>query len=92
MSDAVLVALITGGLTLIGVIISTWSGNKSLAKDLDYIKKENKEQSLSILRLTVMSSDMPISERIIAGSKYIKKGGNGDVKHYYEKLLEEHTK
>lgn len=92
MSDAVLVSLITGGLTLIGVIISTWSSNKSLAKDLDYIKKENVEQSLSILRLTVMSNDMPISERIIAGSKYIKRGGNGDVKHYYEKLLEEHTK
>lgn len=92
MSDAVLVALITGTLTLIGVIISTWSTNRSIAKDLKDIKDENKEQSLAILRITVMSHDMPISERIVAGSKYIKKGGNGDVKHYYEKLIEEHTK
>lgn len=92
MSDAVLVALITGTLTLIGVIISTWSTNRTITKDLKDLKEENKEQSLAILRLTVMSNDMPISERLIAGEKYIKKNGNGDVKHYYEKLIKEHTK
>lgn len=92
MSDAVLVALITGTLTLIGVIISTWSTNRTIMKDLKDLKEENKEQSLAILRLTVMSNDMPISERLIAGEKYIKKNGNGDVKHYYEKLIKEHTK
>ena len=92
MSDAVLIALITGSLTLIGVIITAGSGNKSNAKDIKDIKAENKEQSLAILRLTVMSNDMPISERLVAGDKYIRKGGNGDVKHYYEQLVKEHTK
>lgn len=92
MSEAVLIALITGGLTLIGVIITAISGNRSIAKDLKEIKDDNKEQSLAILRLTVMSNDMPISERIVAGDKYVKKGGNGDVKHYYEQLIKEHTK
>ena len=92
MSDAVLIALITGSLTLIGVIITAVSGNKSIAKYIKDIKAENKEQSLAILRLTVMSNDMPISERLVAGDKYIRKGGNGDVKHYYEQLVKEHTK
>lgn len=92
MSEAVLIALITGGLTLIGVIITAISGNRSIAKDLKEIKDDNREQSLAILRLTVMSNDMPISERIVAGDKYVKKGGNGDVKHYYEQLIKEHTK
>ena len=92
MSDAVLIALITGSFTLIGVIINAISGNKSIAKDIKDIKTENKEQSLAILRLTVMSNDMPISERLVAGDKYIRKGGNGDVKHYYEQLVKEHTK
>ena len=92
MSDAVLIALITGSLTLIGVIITAISGNKSIAQDIKDIKAENKEQSLAILRLTVMSNDMPISERLVAGDKYIRKGGNGDVKHYYEQLVKEHTK
>ena len=32
------------------------------------------------------------SERLIAGKKYIDAGGNGDVKHYYENLVREHTK
>lgn len=92
MSDSVLIALITGSLTLIGVIITAISGNKSIAQDIKDIKAENKEQSLAILRLTVMSNDMPISERLVAGDKYIRKGGNGDVKHYYEQLVKEHTK
>ena len=39
-----------------------------------------------------MSPEIPISERIIAGDKYIKAGGNGDCKHYYFELLKEHTK
>ncbi|MBR3842556.1 MAG: hypothetical protein IKM38_04705 [Christensenellaceae bacterium] len=52
-----------------------------------------REQYLCILRLTVMSEEMPISERIIAGKKYIDEGGNGDVKeYYYNHLLPEHTK
>lgn len=92
MSEAVLIALITGGLTLIGVIITAISGNKSIAKDLKEIKEDNKEQALAILRLTIMSNDMPISERLVAGEKYIKKNGNGDVKRYYEQLIKEHTK
>lgn len=92
MSDAVIVAIITGTMTLIGVIISTWSSNRSISKDLNDIKEENKHQSLDILRLTVMSSDMPISERLIAGKKYLSRGGNGDVKKYYEQLVKEHTK
>ena len=29
---------------------------------------------------------------LVAGKKYIDAGGNGDVKHYYENLVREHTK
>ena len=56
------------------------------------IEKHDKEQYLGILRLTLMSEGMPISERLIAGKKYIDAGGNGDVKHYYDNLVREHTK
>ena len=54
--------------------------------------EHDEDQYLSILRLTIMSEEMPISERIVAGDKYVRKGGNGDVKKYYQKMLEEHTK
>ena len=59
---------------------------------INKIAEHDHEQYLSILRLTVMSPEMPISERLIAGKKYIDAGGNGDVKHYYENLVREHTK
>ncbi len=78
-------------LTALGIIITT------AAKIYRFIRKWEKwvdEQSehsldnyLSIKRLTIMSHEMPLSERIAAGEKYIKYGGNGEVKHKYEELL-----
>lgn len=56
------------------------------------IEEHDREQYLGILRLTIMSEEMPITERLIAGKKYIAAGGNGDVKHYYLELVQKHTK
>lgn len=78
-------------LTALGVIMA------AVVKLYRFIRKWEKwveEQSehaldnyLSIKRLTIMSHEMPLSERIAAGEKYIKYGGNGEVKHKYEELL-----
>lgn len=46
------------------------------------LKEHSAENYLSLLRLTIMSSEMPIGERIVAGHKYLKLGGNGDVKKF----------
>ena len=90
------VALIDGLLTLAGVCVTVYMTQKKSSANLeakvDKLVEHDEDQYLSILRLTIMSEDMPISERIIAGDKYVKKGGNGEVKQYYQKLLEEHTK
>lgn len=59
----------------------------NMKEDVACLVTHDREQYLSILRLTVMNSEMPISERLIAGQKYIENGGNGDVKHYYENIL-----
>lgn len=94
--ESIWIALIEGVLTFAGicvtVIVSNKKANAKLEKKVDEMAKRDEEQYLSILRLTIMSEGMPISERIIAGDKYVKKGGNGDVKAYYQKMLEEHTK
>lgn len=89
MTDEII--FIASVLTALGVIIAT------AIKVYKYIRKWEKwveEQSehaldnyLSIKRLTIMSQEMPLSERISAGEKYIKYGGNGEVKHKYEELL-----
>lgn len=90
------VTLIESLLTFAGVCVSVWlSHRKATAKleqKVDKLVEHDEDQYLSILRLTVMSEEMPLSERIIAGDKYVKKGGNGEVKKYYENMLKEHTK
>lgn len=84
----ILVALIA----LAGVIISNHSANKRMADEVSRLHKNQDKQYLAILRLTVMSEEMPISERISAGKEYIDHGGNGEVKHFYQDFLAEHTK
>lgn len=55
-------------------------------KKLDGMKKHQDEQYLAILRLTIMSEEMPMAERLIAGRKYEKLGGNGEVKQFLHQL------
>ena len=83
--------LLGSALTALSVIIATM---RKLYKFIRKWEKWVEEQSehaldnyLSIKRLTIMSHEMPLSERISAGEKYIKYGGNGEVKHKYEELL-----
>lgn len=82
--------------TLLGVYFTTRQGAKRGMKDLekkvDKLAKDNEEQHCDILRLTLYEENLPISERIIAGDRYLKKGGNGAAKKYYEQMLIEHTK
>lgn len=89
------ITLIESLLTFAGicvtVIVSNKKANAKLQEKVDKLVEHDEDQYLSILRLTIMSEEMPISERIIAGDKYVKKGGNGEVKKYYQKMLEEHT-
>lgn len=80
---------IAAGITAIGVIIKAGTTlNKVLRLleaahgDLKDVKKHNEENYMSILRLTIMSNEMPIGERIVAGIKYIENGGNGEVKKF----------
>lgn len=56
-------------------------------KEIPEIKRHCHETYLSNLRLTVMSSEMPLGERIIAGQTYIDEGGNGDVKNFINNVL-----
>lgn len=56
-------------------------------KEIPEIKEHCYENYLTNLRLTIMSEEMPLGERIIAGQKYIDAGGNGDVKKYVNEVL-----
>lgn len=61
--------------------------NRVEPEDVKEIKSHTFDNYLTCLRLTVMSHDMPLGERIIAADKYLQAGGNGDVKKYIENEL-----
>lgn len=87
--------LIAAGAVISALAVIVSKVGKPIAdilKKVNRLAEHDNEQYLAILRLTVMAEDMPISERLIAGQKYIDAGGNGDVKEYYERLIAEHTK
>ena len=90
------IQLIESIFTFLGIYVTVaWSNKKStkrLEEKVDKLVEHDEDQYLSILRLTIMCPEMPISERIIAGDKYEKKGGNGEVRKYYKQMLAEHTK
>ena len=54
----------------------------------DTNEKHTKENYLDIKRLVITSPYMPLGERIKAGDEYISAGGNGEVKHLYQTLIE----
>ena len=88
----IVVAIIGFAGVLAAAVITVVASNKRLEKKFEKIAEHDKEQYLAILRLTIMADQIPVSERIVAGDKYIKLGGNGDVKAYYEQFLKENLK
>lgn len=58
------------------------------ARDAFYrIERHQTDTYMMTLKLIIMSPEMPMSERIEAGDKYIALGGNGAVKQRYKSLL-----
>ena len=82
------IAAVLGALGVIGgVVVKFYRLIKSILDKLESMDKHQTETYIATLRLTIMSEEMPLEERIAAGDKYIKLGGNGAVKHKYEQLL-----
>ncbi len=78
------IAAVLGALGVIyGVVLKALQILIKPIKDtLTDLKNHSHENYMGILRLTIMSNEMPIGERIVAGHKYLKKGGNGEVKSF----------
>lgn len=92
MTEGEIIALIGMAGMILVAIINAIAQSKSISKRLDKMESHDRKQYLSILRLTIMSEEMPVSERIVAGKEYIEQGGNGDVKSFYQDFLDKHTK
>ena len=93
MTEGEIIALIgMAGMVIVAIIQAvSQSKSKKIIERLDKLEEHGSKQYLSLLRLTIMSNEMPISERIIAGKEYIDRGGNGDIKKFYQEFVKEHT-
>ena len=89
---------IAGAIAAVGALIakivkvakSTKDYFTDLKSNVDTLLKHDHTQYMAILRLTVMSDNIPLSERIIAGKEYLDNDGNGDVQKYYNEVLKPH--
>ena len=82
-------AVITALGVIVGFIVKFFKRLNDFMKKLDEFKDSietlqthSEDNYMSILRLVIISNDMPIGERIKAGYKYLENDGNGDIQAF----------
>lgn len=89
-----IIAVIAGLFSGLGVILGAlWKVHRlltKLEKKYDEMNEMIKENTMCILKMAVVSEEMPLVERIHAGEEYLDLGGNGAVKKKYNHLVEEY--
>lgn len=86
------ILLIASVLTALGIIVATaikvYKFIRKWEKWIETKDKHDREQYVQILRLVIMTPEMPLSERIAAGDIYVNElHKNGGVKQKYNELL-----
>lgn len=88
------IVLIAGVVSGIGVILGTlWKVHKfldAMERKYDEMNETLKDNTIYTLKMAVLSTEMPLVDRIEAGEKYMALGGNGKVKKKVEHLIEEY--
>ena len=93
MSFIDIVVITASAITSITVIVTAFVTAYKLIRKWDkWVKQKDKhdmEQYVQILRLVIMTPEMPLSERISAGDTYVNElHRNGAVKQKYNELLQ----
>lgn len=74
---------------ILGVCIKIYKFIRKWEKWIEKKDKHDNEQYIQILRLVIMTPEMPLSERIKAGDVYVNElHENGGVKQKYNELLQ----
>lgn len=92
MSLIEIIVLAASIITSLSVVITACITAYKLVRKWDkWVKQKDKhdiEQYVQILRLVIMTPEMPLSERIAAGDTYVNElHRNGAVKQKYKELL-----
>lgn len=87
------IATILGGIgTIIGILYKMYKFVRNIEEKYEEMNELIKENTIHILKIAVLNEDLPITDRINAGERYMSLGGNGFVKKKYLKLLDEYEK
>ena len=82
-------AIISAVTVILTVIITAYRFIRKWDKWVKQKDKHDIEQYVQILRLVIMTPEMPLSERIAAGDTYVNElHRNGAVKQKYNELLQ----
>lgn len=90
---SVQIVTVASVLSAVGVILTAIITAYKFIRKWDKWREDkdqhDKENYKAILRLVIMTPEMPLSERIEAGDVYVNKlNGNGGVKQKYKELLQ----
>ena len=92
-NNIIFIATVVGGIgTLVGVLYKMYRFARSIEEKYEEMNELIKENTIHILKIAVLNEDLPITDRINAGERYMALGGNGSVKKKYLKLLDEYEK
>lgn len=64
----------------------------SIEKKYDQMNETLKKNTLYILKIAILSEELPLVDRIHAGETYVAMGGNGMVKKKLDRLISEYEK
>ncbi len=69
--------------------ITAWLQKPILDKLKEFEKRMDKFE-INQLKSIIMNDNIPLSERLEAGDRYITLGGNGAIKVFYKKLKDDY--
>ena len=87
------IIMIASIITAVTVICSTsfkiYKFFRALEKKYDQMNDLLQKNTLYLLKMAVLSEELPLLDRIHAGEQYLALGGNGLIKKKYQELLKE---
>ena len=89
----ILTASVITAITGIGAfIMKTYKFFRNLEDKYDSMNETLRKNTIYILKIAIMSEEMPLVDRLKAGEMYLSMGGNGMIKRKYNDLMDEYEK
>ena len=77
--------------SVLTILLKVLSPLKSIEARIEKLESYSQSDYMNTLKLTIMSEEFPLEERLVAGEKYVQEGGNGAIKAKYQLLREEYS-